>query len=710
MRRATLISLLGLSFAAVPGRASSSPATCDGYQCPIDYNLRPNAGHIQCLVASGCGDQDKGTCCLHVNGHTVPTTPPTHAPASTSDGGSDPCQPFVPGKPAPHNPCATPAPVSTTMPIPPPPPVATCASYTCPAGMVQKGMPQLIYCTDPSGCTATDTANCCGAATTTLPPMTTPAMIVPEGCQVTVPAGGFAPWEIYKVMKTAAHKIRTPSKDVMGGQTLMFKSLNVASSSFTCSKVQNEMRARVRAPSAYLAPLFVNNSLAPNHTQMQCSLGAISLYKSPSGIPGMRLDYDDCPVGPGRQATVLIGLKKVPDSTVTPGLRAFFEHVCASNASSASLFERQLRFDLNSHSGSCFAYSATAQVLSSEHNCFDPVMVFTLLDSQNYFPLFSVTDSEWAWLVKNIPAMVPAGAAIQSTAAAASEPCAKPVAPVTTHAKVYGHSVNDRFCVKFLDGAFACDNDCGKFMTAELLSIDQPLPLKSSICETCYDCEYDKILYAFFGTLLAFYITHWIYFKSSATELTMSWTGYLKPGESYYKSSQINDSGGYTQISSPSKVHPDLLCQAIIAFGIMALIVTLLSYAIVSACNFFVTVQLKQKEMCLKVWPFQSQFNSTFRSENQPHWGLLEGETPYFCFNQACMFRILDLILATWLPLWALFAYWRMYQVQVKSSTPTFVVEETEVSHGGVTFKSQNLTFEVKETEANALEHNAAIK
>merc|ERR1719199_921988 len=119
------------------------------------------------------------------------------------------------------------------------------------------------------------------------------------------------------------------------------------------------------------------------------------------GIPGLRLDYDSCPLGPVKKASVLVGLRKVPDNYgSTPGLAGFFKDVCDNSGSTATA---RLRFDLidTLQAGipgmrlGCFAYSADMTIMGSDKGCFESAAIITFLDRNNHFPILPVKDAEW---------------------------------------------------------------------------------------------------------------------------------------------------------------------------------------------------------------------------------------------------------------------------------------------------------------------------
>jgi len=524
-------------------------------------------------------------------------------------------------------------------------------------------------------------------------------MMVPPGCEVQIPPEAFEPWEVYKVLKTSTHKITTPPKLEMGGQTLNMTNLDVRASGFRCQKVHSEWRAVALNKSSNVANIALHDAIAPLQFKAQCHLSAISLYQSESGIPGLRLDYENCAFGVAKQATILVGLKKVPDDVgSTPGLAAFFQDVCGEQEAtvrtlSGSPADVQLRFDLIPSAmqptalgtpQTCFAVSASMQLFTSYAHpdpCFEPAMVFTLLDINDHFPVFPVKDSEWDWMLSQIPKPK------QPLAAASTDfgptPPPDPCGPEqeAVWPKVYGNVIADRVCMAFPD--LGCDNDCGKTcVVKKILSIDTtPAPSYPS-CVTCYDCELDEAVYAILATFLVFNICNIIY-RSSLTERVSSYT---LPHE---HTEQISSGAASYASMSSFITQPHIAShasegysRAFMGFGFLSLIVTIFVYILINILNHMVVVVLMKKEMCVKLFSFETNLllaNNDWK--HAEHWGLLTGSNTYECHNEPCPGRLLGLILATWLSLWCLFAYWRWNWVS-KLTTMTMDARAEENEHG----------------------------
>lgn len=472
--------------------------------------------------------------------------------------------------------------------------------------------------------------------------------MIPEGCQVSVPPGGFQPWEVYKVLKVSSKKIKTPGKFFMGAQTLVFSGMEFKASSFTCQQLSHlgEWRAKVGTETPLSVIEMRDYALPnPNQTLAHCRLDAISLYQSSSAIPGLRLDYVDCVYGTSQKATVLVGLKKVPDGSmgVGPGLANFFRGVCGGPDAQSST-DAYLRFgNIEGGLGHCDIFSATMQTMQSEHNCFDSATVFTLLDRNNYFPLLTVTDSDWNWILANVPkAPHPFGAAGVIAATANPSPCAKaPPPPKEVFPKVYGHLVADRVSVAIPE--FNCSSYASKFChRADLLStnFEQAQPTYTP-CTTCYDCAYDDIAYAIAATILAFFILHPIH----CHYFSCSW----KPGATHSK--KIYDVGP-----------PRSLRYTLGFFLLTSLVWSVFAYLIVNMANYLVVVKLMEKEMCLKIFNFQT--NNETAAEGRNHFSLFGSldenhEDVYSCHNEVCPWRLVPLVLTTWLSLYVFFFIWR---------------------------------------------------
>jgi hypothetical protein len=446
----------------------------------------------------------------------------------------------------------------------------------------------------------------------------------------------------------------------MGAQTLNVSNLNLPASAFRCQKADNEWRAISQNNAGSYAGLYLHDALNPAEISTQCDLSGVSMYLSDSGIPGMRLDYDRCGIGPAKQATIMVGLRKVPDNYgATPGLADFFKQVCEPSTDNAQL-QTRLRFDLidTLTSNGCFAHSADMTFMKSNSNCFDPAVVFTFLDYNNHFPVFPVKDSEWSYFVEKVPKM--GKPVVDGPIATTPSPCA----PVVPPPPVYSHIIADRVCVAMPD--LECSSTCGKF--CEPVVPKNFTTTSYPFCRVCYDCEVDEIWYAVFGTILTFWLCSCCY--SSSQTSSWFWSGM---GKEYSPLVTAVENGA---------VNRPTWSRTTSAFGCMSLMMSFCSYYFINMVNYWIVVVLHKKEMCVKVWDFETALGGAASAYGSTHFSLGTGHSQYACYNDVCYFRMFGLIFCTWLSLWALFSYW-FWHVQLETITVEAKREEVIVEAGG---------------------------
>jgi len=200
------------------------------------------------------------------------------------------------------------------------------------------------------------------------------------------------------------------------------------------------------------------------------------------------------------------------------------------------------------------------------------------------------------------------------------------------------------------------------------------------VCVTCYDCEWDEVIYAFWGTLLVFWLVQFCYRNCVPQNMRWFW--------------MARDSVPYSQLTRVSQAdfgRPGEYCPAVCAFSLLTLIVTfIVYYGILNMLNYLLIVVWQKKEMCLKIWDWQTNLDNGYGWETAFHWVFGEMFTTgyatkrFSCFNDVCPLRLLGLVITTWLCLSALFAYWRYY-LQIETMQSEVKTEETvvEMSAGG---------------------------
>jgi len=353
-----------------------------------------------------------------------------------------------------------------------------------------------------------------------------------------------------------------------------------------------------------------------------------------------------------KRASILIGLRKVPDNYgATPGLVNFFRDVCDDQGDETTE-DYKLSFDLIDRLQSgCWAHSADLTIMHSDRNCFDTAMILTFADAGNKLPLLPVTDAEWKYLV----AKIPKGGKAVTPAAKVDDPCAPTVTtpapnpcvlppPPPSH---YAHLIQDRVCIAMPD--LKCSNNCGK--ECSLLTPKTLTTTTVPACTSCYDCEFDEIWYAFFGTIIAFWLCQTTY--KCTQDKSFFWFWAEKTSADYSPLNPVFVTG---------KVSPNYWQHAMFSFAVMSLFYSVLAYYFVNFMNYCVVVLSMKKEMCVKVWDWQSNLDSAMAGwQKAITFSLSHGDRSMSCVNDACPLRMWGMIIVTWLSLSALFSYWRFY-------------------------------------------------
>jgi hypothetical protein len=373
-----------------------------------------------------------------------------------------------------------------------------------------------------------------------------------------------------------------------------------------------------------------------------------------------------------------------------------------------------------SMTGAAFAKSADRLVMESAKDCFDSGVVYTFLDENSNLPLFTVTDSEWDYFVINVPrsksaicTAAPTAPPTPAPTAAPSDPCAPqaagrrldgvdpcapqtaapPAAPVCFHPKVYGHVIADRVCLEF---ANSCTPEFGTIPSAQCIKGENQChpscgPPKNRIgmvtstlpppapCRTCYDCEGDDIIYAILGTWFTFFFAMNLYRKLDAYESKKKFL--VHSGGDISKKFDVDHTLNNRNLQSSLILCKDCFFGANMKFGLMVFIFTCLVYAGLNWINYFVVVKIKGKEMCMKIWAMQTTVSGGQTWSSMEHWSALHGNRVYNCFNDACPFRLLPLMLITWLSMTALFIF-SSKEEQVEGVTNVITSTQVEVEAG----------------------------
>jgi len=469
--------------------------------------------------------------------------------------------------------------------------------------------------------------------------------------------GAFAPWITYKFLQVNTPFVRTNSKLLMGGQTMTIRNVanGISSTNFHCVKEDNEWKARVNNAAQHIAA-FVLDYLAgypPNEVLTEtakCWLQDISIFRTKDGIPGLRFDYGFCPIGhlvTGEQSFILIGLKKVRDGTPTPGLVDFFKGVCSNSPASLMNLTRGMN---------CSGSSVDFLQMKPFGTCFKESSAFTILDRDNGFPVFPVTDTDWAWLQSQLP-----------VEAANENPCAPSPVPKIT----YGEVVVDRMCLR-LDGVSECSKYCTKycepFLSGNTTTGTTTMPINPPIC---FDCEwYMEALTSLFATYIAIWLSH------------SCWECFGQRGYAWYYHTlgKGRDDSPYSPMLTSanqsvlhSGVRPDIFAFSVVSMGFMSLFWTISAFYLVNLIDYVFEEVIFGWDMCLKLWSFEFDVSKAWN----------DGTNIMVPPNQDCWFRFLALIIITWLSIWFLFSYWQYWKVAAVREIITTEKEFVEMEVGG---------------------------
>jgi hypothetical protein len=340
-------------------------------------------------------------------------------------------------------------------------------------------------------------------------------------------------------------------------------------------------------------------------------------------------------------------------------------------ASESDGVDARLAFDaINIMGEGCFAQSADYSLLTSERGCFEPTMVFTLMDAANHFALLPVSGEEWGYLQTKIPKAAPA---VKPTEVAPASPCAPPVVVPAVYPRVYGHMSQNRMCVSIPE--LNCTNNCGKYCEATVpQSVDVPKFVQES-CIVCYDCEFPEMIYAVLCTLIAFILCMTIY-KCCCM------------GRWADASYETIYNGDHRDIANSPLLVPHkpgtTLCYACesCTFPILSLICTIIAFVIVNSLDFLITTSINEKEMCLKIFPWQHVNVGNGYWWREESWAR---QHPEMCVNEVCQWRLIGLMTAVWLSLWALFV-WFMWGVEITQTKTETTREVCQIEYGAGTF------------------------
>jgi len=544
---------------------------------------------------------------------------------------------------------------------------------------------------------------------------------------VTMNPGAFEPWVVYKYLKVNGPFVQTVSKDKMGGQTLHIQNSAqpILSESFGCVKEDNEWKARVNTASLNSNILSIklddgvrdSQFATANYVEM-CLLQDISLYRSMDGMLGLRLDYGKCMTA-GKRAIIMVGVRKVPDRVDVgnaTNLRGFFQGVCGNGTSA---FNTVLQFAnaqlVRSQSSTCFAISADMVDISALDKtafprCFPDSVVFTLLDVADDFPLFPVEETDYDWLLSQLP--------VETGQNGDDDPCA----PLNQPKQMVGEVVMDRLCVSF-DGLAdsVCTNQCGpKFCTEDPNSASTTPFLPFSPPALCIDCEWHEAIYAFIATGLVVMFSYLTYLSHSMSWVA-AWYFVDLPGQPKNSFGALSPTQqpfhDKTSITSlccrccPSfclpvrheGVNEQMWRAACIGFFFSTMFWSFFWYFAINIIDWLFTVYVLNQELCIRLWGFQYNFDmdaynavngtsifTDFRTGLETHdntLGLSLDDRGRFIFPfpddlvniDWCPFRLLPLIIATWLSTFILMCYWRAdNKVSIMKTTITQQVIQSE--------------------------------
>jgi len=460
-----------------------------------------------------------------------------------------------------------------------------------------------------------------------------------------------------------------------------------ASSKFKCASVAYEVRAELTGAGA---ADFTIKKDCQSAAYAHCTLVYVSLYKSPEGIPGMRFDYRCSGQKYGwTESSIMIGLKKVPEGTPTPGLGAFFKAVCTKGPATSLYFASII------NQGSFQWVKSADQEIISSPNCFDKGAIFTFLSWENYFPIFPVTESDWDYLASIIPApwipsqhrphpVLPPGgntgpsSPCDTTTPSLSSPCdtTTPNVPVPVYFIEYGFAVVDRICLHFPE--MPGDNKCCKFCYQQTTTTTTPT--RPCPPPYCYDCTWDEIWYALLATCIVWRFMRCCCGGASVSAFWFYWSGYdphngLKPYE--------------PMIRGPRNVYDANQAPFLRVFcttGMSSLLVTGLTYFFINMMDFLISEVFLKKEMCIKILNFElGQSLAAHVQGGGAIFGIFDWYDYHYyacgIMDIVCFWRLAGLAWVTWMSVW--WVYLWALQSEMMGMKEVIVVEtEYKVAEG----------------------------
>jgi hypothetical protein len=511
--------------------------------------------------------------------------------------------------------------------------------------------------------------------------------------------GTFKPWMVHKYLKAnSAGFIRTAAKDIMGAQTLTLMNANIPirASQFTCVREDSEWKARIKNSELVknVLTLLRDNGMggmlpggvpcpACAHIVSECLLQDISLYRTMSGVIGLRLDYGHCtiPQNSKKQAFIMIGLKRVPDTIdrkTLPDVMGFFNQICEAPAVVLPLGvpAPDPAIDLNkarAPKGRCFLESVDMEDMQPldpqlEKPCFEESVAYSAFDENNQFPTLPVTDTDYKWLLSKLPAQPDT-----------NDPC------TPTAQKMYGYVTMDRVCVK-LQG-IDCINQCGKWCNATKVQNVTTSGIGWLPPPICIDCEWSESLYAFFATFIVVVLTYYSYLSTTMAAVA-TWFYVPLPGNPEQDFNDLSDGN----LPRHEAVNSKLSFSAMLALLFTTGIYSIFAYLLVNFLDWAVCTAF-QWEQCIRIFGYQYHFSTSFYHHvngtahqahmlavGHDHRGRWIWPFPSSEINiDVCEYRLVGMTVVTWLSAWFLFMWWRSeHKVAIMKTvvTQTLIAEE----------------------------------
>jgi len=239
----------------------------------------------------------------------------------------------------------------------------------------------------------------------------------------------------------------------------------------------------------------------------------------------------------------------------------------------------------------------------------------------------------------------------------------------------YGFIMTDRICMHFpeLQG----NNNCCKFCyTPGTTTTSSSLPCPPPYC---YDCTWDEIWYAILATLIVWRVMRCCFGDGQRSGYWYYWSEKTR-GTGYEPYSPM--------VTAPLSAYEEgkgICCGVACSTCFCALIATICTYYFINCLDYWVTVCILKKEMCIKLFSFEYSVWDGHIMGDGSIFGIFDWYDwhSYSCGIQdiVCWLRLSGLMLVTWMSVWWVYV-WAVLS-EAKAVKEILVTETTFTSAEG---------------------------